>query len=368
MEKAYKFRIYPNKNQIVQIQKTFGCTRFVYNHYLAKRIEIYTENGAAYNYNACSGDLKNLKAEFEWLKEVDSIAIQSSLKDLEQAYQNFFNEKSKFGFPKFKSKRSSRKSYKTKYTNNNITITDKHIKLPKLGLVKAAISKQVQGRILNATVSQNPSGKYFVSICCIDVDIPQCESTGAAVGIDLGLKSIAVTSDGKDYANQKHLNKSMSKLKREQRRLSRKQTGSNNRAKQRVKVAKVHERAANQRLDAIHKMTGELVKEYDVICIEDLAVKNMIRNRKLAKAISDAAWGEIRRQLAYKCTWQHKPLVVVDRFFPSSRLCGCGYKNAGVKDLSVRYWVCPECGMEHDRDINAAVNILSEGIRLLNVA
>lgn len=338
----------------------------MFNHFLAKRIELYKSENKTLNYNACSAELTSLKKELEWLKEVDSTALQSSLKDLDQAYQNFFRRiKSgeKPGFPKFKSKKNHRKSYKTKI---NIKVLDKKIQLPKLGLVKCRISKQVRGRILNATVSQNPSGKYFVSVCCTDVEIPQYESTGKSVGIDLGLKIIAITSNGMIYENNKYLLKSEAKLRREQKSLSRKTIGSNNWKKQRIKVARIHEKIKNQRLDAIHKMTTELVKNYDIICIEDLAVKNMVKNRRLSKAISDAAWGEIRRQLTYKCKWQHKQLVVIDRFFPSSQLCECGYKNLKVKDLSVRYWVCPNCGKEHDRDINAANNIETEGIRLIS--
>ena len=370
MEKAYRFRIYPTTEQIVQIQKTFGCTRYVFNHFLGKRIEIYKTDGTTLNFAACCSELTELKKELGWLYEPDSTALQSSLRDLDFAYQNFFRRAKKGwkpGFPKFKRKRDSRKSYKSKRVGENIAILDNCVKLPKLGLVKAAISKQAQGRILNATVSQNPSGKYFVSVCCTDVDIEPYPSTGVTVGLDMGLTDLVITSDDTIYPNHKHIRKSEKKLARAQRQLSRKQKGSNNWNKARIRVAKIHERVCNQRRDAIHKMTTQIIKGNDIICIEDLNVSGMMRNRKLAKSISDAAWGEVKRQLEYKSDWHGRVLVQIDRFFPSSQLCSCGYRNTDTKDLSVRIWICPECKKVNDRDINAANNILKEGLRLLVV-
>ena len=369
MEKCYKFRIYPNTAQEILMQRTFGCCRFVYNHYLAMRIAAHQKDKTTINYNSCSADLTSLKKELNWLKEVDATALQSSLRDLDFAYRNFFRrvkQGTKPGFPQFKSKHNSHKSYKSKLTGANIAVLDKHIKLPKLGLVLCAVSKQLEGRILSATVSQNPSGKYFVSVCCTDVEIPQYKSTGSTLGIDLGLKDFAITSDGQVFDNHKYLHKATKKLALLQRQLSRKSKGSNNRNKARIRVARQHERIANQRNDTLHKLSTLLIKNYDVICIETLRPKNMMKNHRLAKSIADVSWGEFTRQLEYKCAWQYKVLVKIDPFFASSQICHiCGNLNPSTKDLSIRKWTCSECGSEHDRDINAAHNILNEGLRLL---
>ena len=258
MEYSYKFRIYPNTEQQTLIQKTFGCSRFVYNHFLAQRIAEYKATGKAPTRFQQDKALTVLKQEIDWLREPDKCALQNSLKDLDTAYKNFFRSVKgggKVGFPKFKSKRDRHKSYKT---NSNIVVFDKHVRLPKLGLVKCHVSKEIEGRILSATISQNPSGKYFVALCCTDVEIDPLPSTGAVIGLDMGLKSFAVTSDGTEYPNHKFLTKSDRKLARLQRQLSRKSKGSKRREKARVKVARLQEHISNQRGDMLHKLSTSL--------------------------------------------------------------------------------------------------------------
>lgn len=306
-----------------------------------------------------------LKAEHEWLKEPDKYALTNSVFAMDNAYKGFFTLHS--SYPKFKSKHNHRRSYTTCADNSRVDVffDSNRIKLPKLRLVKAKLSRPFIGKIKRATVSQTPSGKYFVSIL-VDAEHELLPSSGGAIGIDLGIKDLLIASNGEKYDNPKLTQRYAKKLEREQQRLSRKTKGSHNYNKQRIKVARVHEKIHNTRIDNLHKITHKLISENQVIVSEDLSVSNMVQNHNLAKSISDCGWYELTRQLAYKAEWNGRSYIKIGRYTKSSQPCSvCGYINTETKDLSVREWTCPECGTTHDRDINAAINILNEGMKLL---
>lgn len=362
MQKGVKFRIYPNREQKNLINQTLGCCRLIYNKGLAMRNEAY-QNGDKIGYSQTSAMLTALKKseDFAFLKTVDSIALQQSLRDLDRGFVNFFQKRA--SHPVFKSKHDNHQSYRTINQGDNIRIVGKQIKLPKLGYVKMRQSMEI-GHINNVTVERTPTGKYFAVLNVEFEPVPKPNS-GGKIGIDVGIKEFYSDSNGNMVPNPKHLEKSMRKLIREQRRLSRKEKGSSNRNKQRVKVALVHEKITNQRNDFLQKESTMLIRENQTICIEDLKVKNMMGNHRLAKAIASVSWSKFFDMLEYKATWYGNDIIRIPTMYPSSQTCSCcGYKNPLVKNLAVRNWECPECHTKHNRDTNAGINILSKGLHL----
>lgn len=362
MKKGFNIRIYPNKEQQILIEKTFGCTRYIYNFMLNLKQKLYEFYGISLNYNQMSKILTELKKQKLWLQEPDKCSLQCSIKDLDNAYLNLFNGA---GFPNFKSRRG-KNSYRT---NDKLKLNqdNKMIRIPKVGWIKFRDKTNFSGltKINNITISKTASGKYFASIS-VEVDIAAFAKTKKSCGVDLGLKDFCILSNGTKFENPKFLVNNEKRLRILQKSLSRKVYGSKNYEKARIKLAKFHEYIANCRKDYLHKISIHLVREYDIICAETLQVKNMVKNHCLAKAIQDVSWYEFCRQLEYKCLWHDKKFVRINTYFASSQLCSnCGYKNLGIKNLDIREYDCPECGVHHDRDINAAINILNEGLRLL---
>lgn len=362
MNKGVIFRAYPNKAQQELINKTLGCYRLVYNKGLAFRNEKYAK-GEKVGYNQTSAMLTAMKKEekYAFLNEVDSVALQQALRNLDNAFIRFFEKKA--NHPVFKSKHHYQLSYRTVNQNNKIRIEGNRIRLPKLGFLKIKQSMTV-GHINNVTVRKTATGKYFV-ILNVDFEPEKKEKSENSTGIDVGLKSFYTDSNGNVVKNPKYFEKSQKKLKREQRKLSRKKKNSKNKEKQRKRVARVHEKIANQRNDFIHKITTKLVNENQVIVVEDLNIKGLLKNHKLARAISSVSWSKFFDALEYKAEWYGRKLIKVPTMYPSSQTCSkCGYKNPLVKNLSVREWECPCCHTKHDRDLNASVNILNKGLSL----
>lgn len=380
--KAFKFRLYPNKEQQILLNKTFGCVRFVYNHYLDLKNRLYQEEKKSLSYSASCKDLTTFKKENTFLKEVDSVALQQCLKDLNTAFQNFFRDPKQVGFPRFKSKKRSRNSYRTEVTNNNLRLEGRKLILPKVGPVKIKQHREIpEDYVLkSSTISRSLSGKYYASLLyeytdeVYSVDKEKV-TTEQILGLDYSMTELYVSHQGITPDYPKYYHNALKRLACAQRKLSHMVKGSSNYEKQRIKVARIHEKIAFQRQDFIHNETKRLADTYSVICIEDLDMKELSKERKdektsikhqHGKAVADNAWGMFKNILKYKLEERGKYLITIDKYFPSSQLCHiCGYREPALKDIRIRKWICPECKTIHDRDINAALNIREEGIRLL---
>jgi putative transposase len=367
--RAIKYRIKPNKAQEKLLQQTFGCVRLVYNHYLGERKETYDNNGTSLNYYDNANDLKRLKNELPFLKEVDSISLQQSLRHLDTAYKNFFRDK-KVGFPKFKSKKYNHKSYSTVCVNDNIYVDSKYINLPKIGKVKMVCHRPVPDNwvLKSVTVSQEPDEKYYVSVLFEYVTSIKEVPVKTILGLDYSMSSLYVDSDGMFCDYPKFYRQALDRLARQQRKLSKMKKGSNNYYKQRNKLARLHKHISNQRKDFLHKESTEIANRVDAVCIENLDMKKMSQEHAFGKSIADNGWGMFTSYLEYKLRDRGKHYVKIDKFYPSSQICHCcGFRNEETKNLSVRKWKCPKCNNEHDRDVNAAINIRNEGIRFLSI-
>jgi putative transposase len=362
MHKAFKFRLLPTKEQEVLLAKHFGCSRFIYNHFLAEKQKHYLENKETLKFNVCQNMLIKQKKDegYEWLKEVNSQCLVATLVNLETSYTNFFKKKSKF--PRFKSKRN-KNSFQIP---QHVTLKEHNVvQIPKFkeGL-KFVKHRELKGEIKSATISKTPSGKYYISFLCVVEKTTKHKKTGKSIGIDLGLKDFLITSEGQRYCNPKFTKKYEVKLAKKQRILSRKEKGSKGRYKARLSVAKVHEKITNSRNDMQHKVSSKLVKDYDLIAIEDLNVKGMVKNHKLSKAISDVAWSSFVSKLKYKAQWNDKEVIVIDRFYPSSKTCSCCDHVKESLSLDERTWTCSKCDTIHDRDVNASKNILRRALAI----
>lgn len=367
--RAYRYRIYPDQEQQVLLSKMFGCVRFVYNHYLAEQIRRYEAGEKYLSKTDCNNDLnRSLKDEYPWLREADKFALTNAVYHLDCAYQNLF--KRGVGFPRFKSKHDHHDSYTTNFTNGNIKadFEKNQLQLPKLKKVTAKLHRTFSGSIKSATISRTPSGKYYVALLAEEEAIETYPAADKAIGIDVGIKEFLVDSDGNHIENPKYLRQNERKLAKEQRKLSHKTKGSHNWEKQRIKVARQHEKIHNSRENHAHQLSAQIVRENQTIISEDLRIGNMLRNRHLSKAIADVSWGGFYQKLEYKAKWYGRTYHRISPWYASSQICStCGEKNGQVKVLSVREWEC-SCGAKHHRDENAAKNILRKGMEELRIA